>query len=96
MSQLLSDIQFVTLRTAIWYKVNIVLRTLIKRNRRFKYITSRLSKMASTKGICGTGIEKLKYKKMMKRTLGIIAYNIGLRIFTIDIKQCLDSNSIHM
>ena len=52
--------------------------------------------MASTKGICGTGIEKLKYKKMMKRTLGIIAYNIGLRIFTIDIKQCLDSNSIHM
>ena len=42
--------------------------------------------MASTKGIYGTGIKKLKYKKMMKRTLGIIACNIGLRVFTIDIK----------
>ena len=39
------------------------LRALIKSNWRFKYQISRLSKMASTKGIYGTGIKKLKYKK---------------------------------
>ena len=42
--------------------------------------------MASTKGIYGTVINKLKFKKIMKRTLGIIAFVVGVRIFTIDIK----------
>ena len=42
--------------------------------------------MASTKGIYGSDIsKKLKYKKIMKKFLGIIASIIGLRIFTIDI-----------
>ena len=39
--------------------------------------------MASTKGIYGTVIKKLKLKKKMKRILGIIVFIIGLRIFTI-------------
>ena len=42
--------------------------------------------MASRKAMCGTDIKKLKYKKIMKRILGIIDFIIGLRIFTIDIK----------
>ena len=43
--------------------------------------------MASTKRICGTVIKKLKFeKKIMKRILGIIAFIIGLRILTINIK----------
>ena len=42
--------------------------------------------MPSTKGIYGTEIKKLKFKEIMKRILGIIAFIIGLRIFTIDIK----------
>ena len=42
--------------------------------------------MASTKRICWTVIKKLKSKKIMKIILGIIAFIIGLRILTIDIK----------
>ena len=52
--------------------------------------------MASTKRICGAVIKKLKFKKIMKRILGIIAFIIGLKILTIDIKQCFGSNSIHV
>ena len=58
---------------------------MIKRNWRFKYKIW-LSKLASAKGMYGTGIKKLKYKKIMKRILGIIAFIIGLKIFTINIK----------
>ena len=42
--------------------------------------------MASAKRICGTVIKKLKFKKIMKRILGVIAFIIGLRILIIDIK----------
>ena len=42
--------------------------------------------MASTKRICGAVIKKLKFKKIMKRILGAIAFIIGLRILVIDIK----------
>ena len=42
--------------------------------------------MASTKRIYKTVIKKLKFKKIMKRILGIIAFIIGLRILAIDIK----------
>ena len=42
--------------------------------------------MASTKEIYGTAIKKLKFKKIMERILGIIAFIIGLRVLTIDIK----------
>ena len=45
--------------------------------------------MASTKRIYVTVIKKLKFEKIMKRILGIIAFIIGLKILTIDIKQCL-------
>ena len=40
--------------------------------------------MASTKGIHGTVIKKLKFKKIMKRILGIITFIIGLKIFDIN------------
>ena len=68
--------------------ISVPLRTLIKKDWRFKYVISKLSKMASTKGTYGTVIKKLKFTKIMKRILGIIAFTIGLRIFTIGIKQC--------
>ena len=42
--------------------------------------------MTSTKGIYRTVIEKLKFKKIMKIILGIIAFIIDMRIFTTDIK----------
>ena len=42
--------------------------------------------MSSTKGIYKTVIKKLKFYKIMKRILGIIAFITGLRILTIDIK----------
>ena len=42
--------------------------------------------MASTKRIYGTVIKKLKFKKIIKRFLGITAFIIGLRILAIDIK----------
>ena len=42
--------------------------------------------MASTKRIYGSVIKKLKFKKIMKRILGIIAFIIGLRTVAIDIK----------
>ena len=42
--------------------------------------------MASTRGIYGTVTEELKFKKIMKIILGIIAFIIGLRISTVDIK----------
>ena len=42
--------------------------------------------MASAKGIYGTVIKKLKFRKIMKGILGIIAFIIGLRILAIDIK----------
>ena len=58
---------------------------MINRKWRFKYKIW-LAKLASPKGMYGTGIKKLKYKKIMKRILGIIAFIIGLKIFTIDIK----------
>ena len=46
--------------------------------------------MASTKRICGTVIKKLKLKKKtMKRSLGIIAFIIGLRVLTINIRFVL-------
>ena len=42
--------------------------------------------MASAKGIYRTDTKKLKFRKIMKRILGIIAFIIDLRILTIDIK----------
>ena len=42
--------------------------------------------MASTKRMYGTAIKKLKFKKIMKTILGIIAFIIGLIILAIDIK----------
>ena len=42
--------------------------------------------MASTKRIYGIVIKKLKFKKIMKRILVIIAFIIGLRILIMDIK----------
>ena len=48
------------------------IRTLIKKDWPVKYIISRLSKLVSTKGIYGTGIKKLKHKKIRKRISGII------------------------
>ena len=42
--------------------------------------------MSLIKGIYGTVIKKLKFSKIMKRILGIIAFITGLRILTIDIK----------
>ena len=52
---------------------------------RFRKINSKLPKMASTK-VYRTVIKKLTFKKIMKKILGIIAFIIGARIFTIDIK----------
>ena len=42
--------------------------------------------MASTKRMYRTVIKKLKFKKIMKTILGIIAFIIGLIILAIDIK----------
>ena len=43
--------------------------------------------MASTKGIYETAINKLKFEKIIKRILGITAFLIGLKIFTIDMSK---------
>ena len=42
--------------------------------------------MTSTKGIYGTVTKKLKFKKIMERILCIIAFVIGLRVLTTNIK----------
>ena len=41
--------------------------------------------MASTTGIYGTVIKKIKLKEIAKRILGVIAFASGVRIFTIDV-----------
>ena len=41
--------------------------------------------MASTTGIYGTVIKKIKLKEIAKRILGVIAFVIAVRIFTIDV-----------
>ena len=52
--------------------------------------------MTSTKRIYGAVIKKLKFKKIMKRILGIIAFNIGLRILTIDILSSVLVQIVYM
>ena len=45
--------------------------------------------MASTKEIYVTDIKKLKFKKIMKKILSMIAFIIGLGILTIELSSVL-------